>query len=503
MIANDTARYFAVNRNWSDASTFISVIALLLIDAGAILLNMLVLVIIYQDSLLREKTDCILIANLALSDLLVALAIMPFSIDTLLYPDHQFSTETSTFIGFANFFFCISSIMILFFLVLDQTCIIKWPLRYERYRTRRLAIAASFYCWLHSSACALPPALGLSSYNCFIINIGPCSAYDWAGTNNSIIFAVLVITCSWGIALIGTIVCYIQILIIVVKQQKRMAVQSSVSGTRTRSLNNGRVAPFTIHLNRSPYIERLDSSPNIERLSSSPDIERLSRSPNIERWIRSPNIERLNSSPNIERLSSSPDIERLSRSPNIERWRRSPNIERLNSSPNIERLSRSPNVKRSVTINIKEGRKMTNINTMEGKGRVSVAVNAITARLLATQTLQKHFMESCSSTDSPNLESDDAKIRRIVDKSIWKPAKALLLIISIYFFSWSPFCIVLLAEIALKRKLISNISLIFLWIGHSSSLLNPILYFLRYKKFRVRAIKLYYTIRQWFVDRFH
>ena len=176
-------------------------------------------------------------------------------------------------------------------------------------------------------------------------------------------------------------------------------------------------------------------------------------------------------------------------------------MERSDSNPNIERSDSSPNIERSVTLNMKTGHKLTKINSIEGKGKMSAAVNAITVNLLATQTLQHLFVESCSSVDSPNLDSDDSKIRRIVNKSIWKPAKALLLIISIYFFSWSPFCIVLLAEIALKRKLSANISLIFLWIGHSSSLLNPILYFLRYKKFRIRAVKLYYTIRQWFVDR--
>ena len=416
-MANDTAQYCAVNSNWSDIATYISIATLILIDAGAILLNLLVVVIIIQDSLLREKADCILIANLALSDLLVALTIIPFSIEALVHREYRLSAERSAFIGFANFFFCIASIMTLLFLVLDQTCIIKWPLRYERYRTRCSAIFASLCCWLHSAACALPPALGLGSYNCFIPNIGPCSAYDWIGTNGSVIFTILVTTSSWGIALIGTVVCYIQILAIVVRQQRRFVKQKPAACSRKRIAENSRVGPSIVGLDR-------------------------------------------NQNSKMPVMSSG----------------------------------------MSYTKTAKQLRKMSTIGGHRG---VFTFANAFTAQLLAIQAQQKHVMESVSSDDSENVESLDrqAKIHDKVEKNIWNPAKTLLLIICIYFFSWSPFCIVLLTEVAMRRKLSSTISLICLWIGHSSSLLNPILYFLRYKKFRILAIRLLRNIHQWFVDR--
>ena len=412
-MSNGTVYYFAVNRNWSDTSTYISITALLLTDVGAIMLNSLVILIIFRDSALREKTDCILIANLAFSDLLVALGIIPFSIETLIHRQRHLSTEKASFVGFANFCFCIASIMTLFFLVVDQTCVLKWPLRYERYRTQRLGIIASFYCWLHSGICAMPPAFGLASYNCFIANIGPCSAHDWTGTDGSVIFTILVTTCSWGIALIGTIICYIQILFIVTKQQRRCITQRPAEVKRKKPFRRNKTEPAIVASARTP-------------------------------------------------------------------------------NNNSALMYSNANARKEVTI----------LPPLEGSGIVSTAVNAFTVELVAIQAHQKYFMDISTSLDANNLESGgrNVKTRRNTKRNIWKPAKTLLLIICIYFFSWSPFCIVLLTEVALKRKLSSTISLVFLWIGHSSSLVNPILYFLRYKKFRVLAVKLYRDIRRWFAD---
>ena len=415
-MSNGTVYYFAVNHNWSDTSTYISITALLLIDIGAILLNSLVVVIIFRDSALREKTDCILIANLAFSDLLVALGIIPFSIETLIHRQHHLSAEKASFIGFANFCFCIASIMTLFFLVVDQTCVVKWPLRYESYRTQRLGIIASVYCWLHSGVCAMPPAFGLASYNCFIANIGPCSAHDWAGTDGSVVFTILVTTCSWGIALIGTIICYIQILCIVTKQQRRIITQRPAEVKRRKPFRRNKIESTDVVSARMP-------------------------------------------------------------------------------NNNFGSMISNADARKGLAI----------LPPLESSGRVPTAVNAFTIELVAIQAHQKYFMDISTSLDSNNRESGGRKVmtRRNTDRSIWKPAKTLLLIICIYFFSWSPFCIVLLTEVALKRKLSSTISLVFLWIGHSSSLVNPILYFLRYKKFRVLAVKLDRDFRRWFADRWN
>ena len=413
---NYTSSYLVINHDWNGFSTYISFALLVIVDAGAILLNLLVILIIFRDSLLRDKADCILISNLALSDLLVAIVIIPFSIQTLIYKELRFPSAISFMIGFANFFFCITSIMTLMFLVLDQTCTIKWPLRYERYRTRRLAIIASFYSWLHSAACALPPAFGLASYKCFIANTGPCSDYDWAGTNGSVIFTIAVTTASWGIALIVTFFCYAQILTIVIKQQRRLAKQEPTELKSRRPFDAYKGEPFNRKTNRK---------------------------------ITKP----------VTTHAFTNEMSLMSK------------LEAAESHS----------------------------NSTAAKVRISRAVTTFTTQILAIQAHQKHLIEMSSSHQSCNSNSLDSQRQnhRAVKHSIWKPAKTLLLIICVYFFTWSPFCILLLIEVAMKKKITSGMSLIFLWIGHTSSLLNPIMYFLRYRKFRVLAIKLYRDIRQW------
>lgn len=65
-----------------------------------------------------------------------------------------------------------------------------------------------------------------------------------------------------------------------------------------------------------------------------------------------------------------------------------------------------------------------------------------------------------------------------------KHVKSLLIIVIAYFISWSPFCILLLIEIETRAKEYPDLSLVFLWIGHTSSFINPALYFYRYNRFR-------------------
>lgn len=397
-------------------STYASVVVLVLIHVGAVLLNLLVIVIIFQDPLLREKTDCIFIANLAFADFLVASTIIPFSIENLLHKEPRFSNETSFFIGFGNFLFCIASIMTLMLLVLDQTCAIKWPLRYERYRTKRLAVFMSLLSWLYSAACALPPAFGLASYSCFIANTGLCTDYDWAGTNGSVIFTIAVTSSSWGLALTVTVICYVQIFIIVIKQRKR--------------------------LKRTKPVVQIDKT-----VSNYAVHERTKKRHSFSNFLSNGNMLGLHSTSFAGRngqISTEPD-------------RRASNTLYPGS--------------RSIP-----------------KTR---ALFSFAAQLIAIQAQQEHLMELTVSANSNGVSKKKEQDGHSVLKSgLWSPAKTLLLIICVYFFTWSPFCILLLIEIALEKKLTSSISLVFLWIGHSSSMLNPILYFLRYRKFRTLAVKL-------------
>ncbi|XP_065053157.1 5-hydroxytryptamine receptor 1F-like [Rhopilema esculentum] len=391
---NGSTVYEPINKHWTDFQTGISVFVLLSIDGGAILLNLLVTLIVLIEPSLREKVDCMLICNLALSDQLVAITTVPFTIHVLLHKEHPLTESYSTFVGFANFTFCIASIMTLMLLVVDQMCLIKWPLRYQQFRTPKAAIFANLLVWIHSIACALPPMFGLSSYNCFIPNIGPCYQQNWAGTNDSLTFAVIVITASWGFALVVTVLCYHQIVTIVLFQNKKTV-------PAIRNITPTRDGPD----NENEKGHQLDTKSNVLLHS---------------------------------RASTS------------------------NSEP----------IHSKVLVDQTEDRRKPLFNV---EGQVAMPTSEV----------------SPTSNDTSSLGVRRTKKKQKISRrqKYWRPAKTLLLIICIYFLTWSPFCLLLLIEIACKKKLYPLFSLVFLWIGYSSSLLNPLLYFLRYKKFQRVVIK--------------
>ena len=426
-MTNQTESFTTVNNNWSEFETGLAIIILTLVDVGAILLNLMVMCIIFTDRVLREKTDCFLIANLAFSDFLVAATIMPFSINILINKNQTYSSSTSFFIGFANFVFCIGSIMTLMLLVIDQTLIIKWPLKYESFRTRKTALVASVSAWLYNTGCALPPMFGLSSYNCFISNIGPCSDYEWAGTNSAVVFTVIVTTASWGLASIVTVICYIQIAIIAVRQSKKA--------------ENAKQTSNVLRSSRERYI-----SVSVLQAGSSNGAD-------------------------DSRIGDKTCIASLS-----------------NDSPRRSKVS-AIFMKHKISSNVAA----TSVVSKEisAKAGVSDIINSMASTIVAIEAQQAHLTSAMLSVPSSSMAKSPGTRRRLEKMKrlnlVWRPAKTLLLIICAYFCTWSPFCVLLMIEIAQRRKIYSNLSLIFLWIGHSSSLLNPVLYFLRYERFRSTA----------------
>ena len=379
-------KFLSVNHNWNDWQRTAAIIILSLLDIFAVALNILVMFIISNSAKLREKTDCLLITNLAFSDFLVAITIIPFSIDTLIHKEIRFSQSTSFFIGFANFTFCIASIITLMVLVIDQTLTIKLSFWYDQYRTPRTAMIAAAYIWIHSVSCALPPMFGLSSYTCFIANTGPCTLYQWAGTNSSILFTILVTTSSWGIALVVSIICYIQIAIISVSQMRKSKKRDILFSMPSVRSNGSRVF--------------------------APDNSQLSTSAAAKTSVPS------------------------------QVYARSTSVLPLTEEGN-------------------NGEAITSCNADS------------TPRPIRSISRHRHL----------STEKHMQRLRYYSD--ILRPAVTLLVIISTYFLTWSPFCIMLLIDVASKRKDYPQLSLVFLWIGHSSSFLNPVIYFLRYKKFRI------------------
>lgn len=217
-----------VTQDWSSTERVLSICALVVVNVLAVSGNLLVLCVISYTKELRRKESNWFVANLALADLLVALTVIPTSLDTLITGNFRLGLTFKEFIGFANFMFCICSIMSLQLLSLDRWFAISKPFKYLNFMTPKKASAACIFVWLYSMLCALPPVFGVSSYYCFIPNLDVCDlGKDWSGSYKALTFAIAVLGLTYVFALTAMVASYWKIFRITRSHVRRINVQRS------------------------------------------------------------------------------------------------------------------------------------------------------------------------------------------------------------------------------------------------------------------------------------
>ena len=218
-----------ITKNWTLTELVLSSFALIFINLLALSGNLLVIFVILLTKELRRKESNWFVLNLALADLLVSLTVIPASLDTVINGHFRFGTSFKEFIGFANFLFCICSIMNLLLLSVDRWFAIAKPFRYLQVITPKKASTACLFVWFYSMLCALPPKFGISSYYCFIPNIDNCDLEkDWSGSKNALIFAIAVLGLSYCFAVAVMVVLYWRIFRITRSHIRRINVQHSL-----------------------------------------------------------------------------------------------------------------------------------------------------------------------------------------------------------------------------------------------------------------------------------
>ena len=351
-----------VTKNWSLEEKTLSSCALIFINLLAASGNLLVIFVILHTKELRRKESNWFVANLALADLLVALTVIPTSIDTLINGHFRLGLAFKEFIGFANFLFCICSIMNLQLLSIDRWFAIAKPFRYLEVVTPKKAGAACLFVWIYSMVCGLPPKFGVSSYFCFIPNLDVCDLEkDWSASHKALIFGVAVLGSTYGLALIVMVLSYWRIFRITRWHVRRINVQLSFEQC---AKTNG----------FSEQTERVDDS-----------------------------------------------------------------VISLNTEETAKRSSRKTQWSR------KESRK-----------------------------------------------------RNFPRASDIQTAKSFLVVIGVYFLCWTPFCVTLMLDIIMSKKINSTVALICLWIGYINSCLNPLVYTWKYKQFRRALVSTAKKIRERF-----
>ncbi|XP_070541620.1 G-protein coupled receptor 161-like [Ptychodera flava] len=128
--------------------------------------NLAALVVIVRTKELREVTR-IFMANLAITDLLVGILILPFVLSTALTDHWGFGYVWCQFTGFCNLLLCSMSALSLTAVSCERFMVIVHPLRYVTLLTFRRSVFAIIFIWVYAALGASVPLFGIGRYAYF------------------------------------------------------------------------------------------------------------------------------------------------------------------------------------------------------------------------------------------------------------------------------------------------------------------------------------------------
>ena len=239
----DDAKLIDLPQVWTIFIMFIMILVLILTVVG----NTTVLVVLRYSNVLNTIVNSNLLVSLSIADLLVAILVMPCALDAVNTGTWRCGEIWGKFNGFGNFLFCISSIIHLMVLSIDRYLAISRPLFYPLEMTSRRATAICFVAWIYSALWAFLPLFGVSSYECFISYIGRCNAEDWSKYGLNFVFAISVVSGTYGLALIAMVFVYWKIARVIRSQNARIA-SMSVGNDAILSDNNTNLSKSTVAL---------------------------------------------------------------------------------------------------------------------------------------------------------------------------------------------------------------------------------------------------------------
>ncbi|XP_053316253.1 dopamine receptor 2-like [Spea bombifrons] len=180
--------------------------------------NILVIVVIAATKGFHSVTSLFII-NLAISDCLVGLGVMPFVALSLLYDDWSNINELCLFVGYVSSVYCTASVLSVAAVSLDRYWAIVDCLKYDNPWTTQRSLCIIIWIWVQAALTCCPPLLGWSrlvyvpsKYTCTI---------DWA---NSTSYALFFSAVSFFLPASMLIYCYIRIVIIAIMHAKKIRI---------------------------------------------------------------------------------------------------------------------------------------------------------------------------------------------------------------------------------------------------------------------------------------
>uniref|UniRef100_A0A3Q2Y1N4 G-protein coupled receptors family 1 profile domain-containing protein n=1 Tax=Hippocampus comes TaxID=109280 RepID=A0A3Q2Y1N4_HIPCM len=199
----------------------------LLIDS-----NLLVIILVATTKTLHQVTS-VLIMNLAISDLLVGLGVMPFVALSIVKPGwgecfvRRF-LNLCLFVAYTSSVYCTVSVLTLAAIALDRYHSIMDCLRYSSRCTLWRMCSVVVWIWLQAMATSCPPLLGWSSvayvtpaYSCVV---------DWTSSPS---YTATMTSLSYVMPAIVILVCYVNIVKVARNHAKRIhSLEDSVQRSR-------------------------------------------------------------------------------------------------------------------------------------------------------------------------------------------------------------------------------------------------------------------------------
>ncbi|TSO98518.1 putative methyltransferase TARBP1 [Bagarius yarrelli] len=158
---------------------------MVLMCVGAVTGNILVIMIVVATKTFHSVTS-VLIINLAISDFLVGIGVMPFVAISLIDNGWVNCTDLCLYVGYTSSVYCNASVLTLAAIALDRYYSIVDCLRYNSHCTAWRIGGAVLWIWLQAMLISCPPLLGWSNIN-FVNPMYSC-AVNWASSPSYTVF---------------------------------------------------------------------------------------------------------------------------------------------------------------------------------------------------------------------------------------------------------------------------------------------------------------------------
>ncbi|KAJ3610103.1 hypothetical protein NHX12_022197 [Muraenolepis orangiensis] len=197
-------------------ATLVLEVVIVLMSLGAVAGNILVIVIVAATKTFHSVAS-VLIINLAVSDLLVGVGVMPFVAVSIINSSWVNSSFLCLYVGYTSSVYCTASVLTLAAIALDRYYSIMDCLRYSARCTVCRTCAVVLWIWLQALATSGPPLLGWSA----VVYVGPMfsCAVDWTHSPS---YTALVAALSFLLPASVILFCYVNIVRVARRHARRI-----------------------------------------------------------------------------------------------------------------------------------------------------------------------------------------------------------------------------------------------------------------------------------------